>query len=226
MAGLACTRDHITKRLVGNYEEFNLAKPQIKSRLSKADIFYLKEIHDLIMHKVFLYTDYKYLREFLNEHLARIEEIILYGTKMIRGTTLGELFSTYLSILITYNQLFALFSEIPGKKLTEELKEILMRMNPPVNPFEIEMLVYKDIKQAGIIAEFLGFRQEELRRVIREYIGALEEATTLIKHYLRFLETRGGIEQYFDDKEHAFAEIIQAYGKEHIKTLRKIIETS
>ena len=34
-----------------------------------------------------------------------------------------------------------------------------MRMKT-VNLFEIEMLICKDIRQAGVIAEFLGFRQE------------------------------------------------------------------
>jgi hypothetical protein len=165
----------------GNYEEFNVTNPRPKLNLSGADRFYLEEVLNQINHKKNSYTDPNYLRSFLSEHLNNINSILQHSTKIISGTTLGELYETYINLLISYNQTYALLNEIPGKKLTEELERKLMKIKPVMNPFELEVMIPKDTKNAELVAEDLGLKEAELRQKIKNHIEIIEKACDLIE---------------------------------------------
>ncbi len=222
IAGLAYKISGRGSRNIGNYEEFSTIYPRPKLSLNKGDTFYLNEILDLINHKVSLYTDPNYLREYLLDHLTHIKSILRHSHRILSGTTLGELYETYIDLLIVHNQTYALLDEIPGKELTRELEEELTRIKPPMNPFELEIMIPTNVEQAELLAEDLGLRNVELQEKIRDYMDVMKKAHRLIeKRYLTVLEK---IRDFFDAKEHSFMEFIERNNLYHKKSLRKIIK--
>ena len=206
---------------VGNYEEYNVTNPRPKLNLSGADLFYLGEVLEQINHKENLYTDNNYLKSFLLEHLENINTILQRSTKIISGTTLGELYEAYINLLISYNQTYALLDEIPGKKLTEEIKRKLMEIKPVTNPFELEVMIPKDIKNAELLAEDLRLKDTELKKVINEHIEIVREAYKLInEEYLSILES---VSEYLDEKERIFLDFIKSSSNYHRESIEKAI---
>ena len=219
IAGLAYRR---SSRSVGNYEEFSTTNPRPKLNLNRGDIFYLNEILDLIVHKASLYTDPNYLRKYLTDHLMYVESILQHSRRIISGTTPGEPYETYVDLLITYNQTYALLDEIPGKKLTKELEKELTEIKPPMNPFELEIMIPTNVEQAELLAKDLGLQHTELRKMIKDYIDVVEKAYRLIKE--RYLTVLKEIRNYFDIKEHSLMEFIERNNTYHKKSLVKMIE--
>ncbi len=222
VTGLAYREYGRGSRRIGNYEEF--CATNLRSMLSlRRSAFYLEEILDLINHKVSLYTNSDYLREYLTEHLMYMESILRHSRRIVAGTTLGELYETYVDLLVAHSQTYALLDEIPGKKLTKELEKELAEIKPPANPFELEMMMPTNTKQAELLAKDLGLQRIELRKMIRDYIDVVEKARELIEVYLTMLTLRE-IKSYLDSKEYDFMEFIELNNEYHRKSLKKIME--
>jgi hypothetical protein len=167
-------------RNIGNYEEFSIVNPH-KQVIKESDLFYLREVQWQIDHKSRLYTDPDYLKNFLLDHLNDMNSVLQHSNRVISGTTLGELYETYINLLTVYNQTYALLDEIPGKKLVEKLMGKLMEIKPAMNPFELEVMIPKDLNNAELLAEDLGFKDTELRKAINEHVEIVREAYKLIK---------------------------------------------
>ena len=125
-------------RRVGNYEEYAVHQIRPKLQLSDSDRFYLNETLDIIIHKSKLYTSSDYLRKYLSDHLQYLQLIIEQSERIISGTTLGELYSSYIDLAIALTQTYSLMEEVPGKKLTEKIIFKLMEIEPPPNIFELD----------------------------------------------------------------------------------------
>jgi len=217
IAGLAFDR----KSGHGNYEEYNISNPRTKLNLNKGDIFHLSEVFNLIVHKASLYIDTDYLRKYTNDHLLYLNKILQESHEVVSGTTLGELYQTYISLLVTYNQTYAFLDEVPGKKLTRKLKEKLAEIKPPISPFELEVMIPIDTEYAHLIAKMLTFQNATLRKEIKEYIDVLKEAHKIIKE--KYLNILGNIEDYFDAKELDFLKFITHNSNYHKKIIKKLI---
>ncbi len=208
----------------GNYEEFWKSGPISKLDFSKGDEFYLDEMLALINHKISLYSDDDYLKKYLSDHLNYMHFTLMRGKRVLRGTTIGELYETYVDLLIMYNKTFALLGEIPGKKLTEELKEELIEVKSPTNPLELEMMVPVDAENAELLAEDIGLGRNNLRSQIRDYIAAMEQAFKLIKRGYLDIISLNEIKKHADEKEVEFIEFIKTNGTYHKRNLKKILE--
>lgn len=175
---------------IGNYEEFTVTGPKPKLHLSKNDEYYLNDVQRLIIHEARLYTNIHYLKNYFSEHLRRLGNILGQIEQVLSGTTLGELYEAYINAKIVYNQTFALLDQMPGKKLTRELvKKLEKEVNPPENPFELEMIIPYDIEQAEMIAIDLEFEKQELRSLLRDSARELEDTRRFIKEdYLKVID--------------------------------------
>jgi len=223
VAGLAYRRG---TRNVGNYEEYMVADPRPKSistrGLTRGDKFYLNEALELIIHKASLYTDPNYLRRYLLSHLTYMEQVLYHSRRVVSGTTLGELYCAYVDLMMIHNQSYALLDEVPGKKLTEKLEIKLMRIKPPINTFELEMLIPVNEKHGEMLAKDLGLGYESIYNLVKEYIDVVEKAYKLIKN--GYLAVLGEIKNYFDSKEQKFVEFIESNNVYHKNSLAKAIE--
>jgi len=221
MAGLAGSQGPGWR---GNYEEFTTVRPGAKSidRLSRYDAFYLEEVLRLITHKASLYTDPNYLRSYLTDHLVMLEAVLEHSRKVVSGTTLGELYRAYVDLLYAYNQTYALLDEIPGKKLTMELKDTLMKMSPPVDPFELEVMTPVKIDDAEVLAKDLELRATDLRESIMNYIGTIIKSRELLED--RYLPMLDSMDRYFDEKEWHFLRFVRENGRSHRNLLKKLID--
>jgi len=221
--GLACPPDS-----KGNYEEFTLVGPD-RRHLGWQDAFYLREIQRLVTHKQYLMTDSDFLRRYLENHKSWLEEVLWRAHKVISGTTLGELYKAYVDLLLAHNQMYALLDELPGKMLTEKLVDELASVGPPTDPFELEMMMPTDLKDAELLAEWLGFSPTELKKLLEEHISIVWESRALVKsRYLSELERIHPAEieriyEYFDGKERSFLHLVSKYGEDHITVLYKLL---
>jgi len=221
--GLACPPNG-----KGNYEEFTLVGPNRK-RLDWQDAFYLQEILKLITCKQNLITDPSFLREYLIGHQDWLEAVLQRAYKVIYGTTLGELYKAYVDLLLAHNQTYALLYELPGKMLTGKLVDELASVGPPTDPFELEMMMPTDLKDAELLAEWLGFSPTELKKLLEEHISIVWESRALVKsRYLSELERIHPAEieriyEYFDGKERSFLHLVSKYGEDHITVLYKLL---
>jgi len=208
----------------GNYEEFTTVRPGAKSinRLNRYDRFYLEEVLELITHKASLYTDPNYLRSYLTSHLVMLETVLEHSRKVASGTTLGELYEAYVDLLYAYNQTYALLDEIPGKKLTMELKDALIKTSPPVDPFELEVMVPVKADDAELLAKDLELRATDLRESIMNYIGAIIKSRELLKE--KYLPMSNQMDRYFDEKERRFVEFVRENSRSHRNLLKKLID--
>ncbi len=219
VVGLAYKRG---TRRIGNYEEYTITGLRPKFRLSNSDEFYLNEALELITHKALLYTNRNYLRKYLSDHLKYMEQVLQNSRRIASGTTLGELYSAYMDLVVAYNQTYALLDEVPGKKLTEEIEVKLMEVKLPINIFELEMIIPVDEKHSEILAKDLGLGYNELRKMIKEYIDNVKRAHKLIRsEYLSVLEE---ISNYFDSGEQKFIEFIKSNNEFHRNSLIKVIK--
>lgn len=224
IAGLAYRRGIGGSRGIGNYEEFTISNPRPRLNLGRGDVFYLSEVLNLVTHKASLYVNPNYLRKYLLDHLMRMESILHNSRRIISGTSLGELYETCVDLLVVYDQTYALLDEVPGKGLTREIEEELAKMKPPVNPFELELMIPIDRDQAELLAKDLGLQYAALRKMIREYIDVLESACRLIKE--RYLAKLERVRDYFDVKERSFMEFIERNNTRHRRSLERIIGTA
>ena len=53
-------------------------------------------------------------------HLKYMVQVIKNSRRVISGTTLGELYNSYIELEIALIKTYALLDEAPGKKLTEK----------------------------------------------------------------------------------------------------------
>jgi hypothetical protein len=126
--------------------------------------------------------------------------------------------------LTVYNQTYALLDEIPGKKLVEKLMGKLMEIKPAANPFELEVMIPKDLNNAELLAEDLGLKDTELRKAINEHVEIVREAYKLIKE--EYLPRLGSLSEYFDEKERIFLEFIRSNSEYHRENIEKAISWS
>jgi hypothetical protein len=198
MAGLS----NRSGRYKGNYEEFNKTGPYPRLYLSRNDLFYLNEIINLINHRVSLYTDIQYLRRYLSNHLVAMRSAINRGYRTLSGTTLGELYEAYIDLLVVHNQTYSMLEDIPGKRLTNKLKEELEKIKPPTNPFELEMMLPFTKEDSELLVEFLKLDEISLRKLLKQYINIIDFSYKLLKtSYLKSLEEIEEIKEYLDAKE-------------------------
>lgn len=203
----------------GNYEEF-VVRNGIKYSLSRRDRFYLNEVLDLVKHKASLYTDPKYLAQFVSDHQDLLEGLLHQGLRSNPGFLMRELYEKYIDLLTIYNQTFALLGEIPGKKVTEEIARDLVSMRPPTNPFELEMM-FIDPKYAEQVLEDLGLSENALKELIIESENAIRNASLSIRE--KYQPVIGKIEDYIDEKETVFLSFLKRNSKMHIENLKKTI---
>ncbi|GEM_PF-1275451 len=230
VSGLAYIWDFKGRGKIGNYEEYVVTQ-HIKSGLNKNDIFYLKELRELIKYKSTLYTDPNYLRKYLTTHLRHLEYILHYSKQAISGTPLGLLLKTYLKLSITYSQSLALLDEIPGKRITRKIQDKLFEILEPMDPFVIEMITPtimeetedQHIEEFEIIARELELKDRELREKILEFIRVIETIYELLgREYLRHIPY---IKDYFDDKEKDFYDIVKSYSYKYVEKIESLIRT-
>ncbi len=207
---------------IGNYEEFAARNPRPKLMLEPNDIFYLNEVIDLLRHKKGLYTEARYLREFIEKYLMRSAQLLQDANKIVSGTTLGELYEAYVSLLFTYNRVLSFLDEIPGKRLTGKLVAEIEGIRPSVSVFELEAMLPTDAESAELAAKDLGLSDPQLRKEIRNYIYALEKINKVIKD--KYVTVIDEIWKYFDEAEHRFVEFLEKNTEYHINTLSKIVK--
>jgi hypothetical protein len=209
---------------VGNYEEFDITNPKPKLNITGPDLFYLREVQEQMNHKKKLYTDPNYLKSFLLDHLNVMNFVLQHSNRVISGTSLGELYEIYINLLIIYNQTYALLDEMPGKKLIEKLIGKLMEIKPVTNPFELEVMIPKNLNNAELLAGDLMFKDAELRETINKHVEIVRKTYGLIKEeYLSRLEN---ISEYFDEKERIFLDFVRSNSKYHEENLEKVISWS
>jgi len=233
-SGLAYIWD-LKGRKIGNYEEYVVTRCT-KSGLNKGDIFYLKEVEELIRYKSKLYTDPSFLINYLDMHLRYLKYILHDSQQAISGTPLGLLLKTYLKLSITYSQFLALLDEIPGKRITWKIQNQLFEILEPMDPFIIEMITptitdeTKDqhikeleLKEFEMIAQELELNDKELRENILEFIKIIKTTDELLRRdYLRYISN---IKDYFDEKEKDFYIMIREYGSKHAEKLESLLRT-
>lgn len=209
---------------LGNYEEYYYKESEQKSNFSRGDRFYINEIYELILHKVKLYTDINYLRNYFSGHFEQLEDILQQIDRVVSGTTIGELFEVYVNFNVIHNQTFALLSQAPGKKLTQELIEKLEKeVKPPEDPLMLELIAPYDREQAEIIAKNLEFDKDELRSTLIDLKSKLRNTRRLIEErYLEKMSDKNDIEKYADDIELSFIEFIGNYYESHLNNLKRL----
>lgn len=105
--------------------------------------------------------------------------------------------------------------------LTRELVDILMEVSPPIDPFELEMMMSTDVKDAELLAKDLEFSSAELRDLIMDYIAIVEGSRRLIEEkYLPKLEE---MNRHLDDKERRFVRFVRESSEHHRGILRKLV---
>jgi len=208
-------------RRPGNYEEFYARWERPKYELSRSDGNYIREVLELITHKAHLYTDPLYLKEFLSTHVVRLKEILNHGERILSGTTLSELYETFVDLQLAYNQTCALLEDAPGKKITSDLLEELLSLKLPISPFELEATV-TDISFIDLLSHDPDFDEGKLRALIKEDLDVVRKAFNLIEErYARYADE---VKYYLDDNEIAFLEFLKKNNKAHVEKLKKAIK--
>jgi len=221
-AGLAISR----KLRRGNYEEYTIMAPREKVALHRRyDGYYLKEVLSLISHKNKLYTNVKYLQQFLDDHVNILNSVLRNSRRVLHSTPIKDLFFTYLDMLLVHDLTYALLDEIPGKKLTNSLIEELEKVKPPINIFELEMLLPTSGIDEKIITEELGLDAGILKDEISYFIHILEREVRICKIYLSKVIKweRFVIHEYFDDIEQEYVNFLKENFREHEKKLRRLL---
>ena len=203
----------------GNYEEF-MVHHGIKYNLSRRDKSYLKEVLDLVNHKASLYTDPKYLAQFVSDHRELLERLLQQELRNNPSFLMRELYEKYIDLQIMYDQTFALLDEIPGKKLTQGIMEKLVSNRPPRNPFELEMMII-DPKYIELVLEDLNLSEDSLKYLIEEGMDAIKNASISIR--AKYQPAIEKIENYMDEKETVFLKFLKKKNKIHVENLKKII---
>ena len=206
----------------GNYEQF-MESDGIKYNLSRQDKLYLNEVLDLICHKALLYTDRQYLAKYVFYHQQTLESLFHSEFSNKFNFSLRTLYEKYMNTAMIYSQTFAFLDEIPGKKVTEEIVEKLSSLKSPMSPFEIEIMSV-DPEYTEFVLEDLSLSENDLRSLIKEHVGAVENAFKLIKEIYQPAIKK--IESFFDDKEVVFTKYLNENNKTHINNLEKIIEST
>ena len=97
-----------------------------------------------------------------------------------------------------------------------------MRVKPPINTFELKMLMPVDKEHGEMLAKDLGLGCKDTRRTVKEYIDSIEKAYMLIRD--KYLTVLGEIRNYFDSKEQKFVEFIESNNIYHRNSIEKAIK--
>jgi len=205
----------------GNYEEY-MVDLALKHP-GCGDDLYFREMLNIIQHIRDNYTQPESVLRTIYYHIRRLRYMSAWGYKIATGTTLGELFTAYVNLLVANNRTYALLEDLPGRKLTQDLIRKLAEEIPPYNPFELEAISC-DEKHAEHVASLLELDKEKLRSLVLELSEKkiLKSIETLTS-YASVIEKRGikGLEPYFDEIEKSFMESLPVV-ETHISFLEKL----
>ncbi|MGB9734394.1 MAG: hypothetical protein ACPL2E_07375 [Conexivisphaera sp.] len=212
----------------GNYEEYAVSSRNRWRIFDCRDAFYVRELLELLQHKLNQVLESKYVARLLNKHVKYLQKT-LWGIKSnlehSRGESRGPLYAAYVSSLAARYMTLALAHDLPGTPEVVKLRERLEGWPPELGVFEVEAMTPWDEEDAGAMAESLGLNQDTLRReaeaegkALRSYMGALKDLRKAISREsweagLRRLE---GVEG-----EHW--ESVGRYGVEHRRALERLL---
>jgi len=177
----------------------------------------------IIKGKYYLYKSEEFPLEIVRGHIKLLEFLRGWGYGIAAGTTLGELFTAYVDLLVANNMTYALLEDLPGKNLTQDLIRKLAEDSPPYDPFELEAMIC-DEKHADHVASLLELDKEKLRSLVMELSEKkIPESIKTLTSYAGIIEERGieGLEPYFDEIEKSFMESLPVV-ETHISFLEKL----
>lgn len=208
----------------GNYEEY-WKNSGTKRRLSSTDGYYLQEVLDLITYKASLYTSSQFLNQNIEEHKHSLQNLLNMVGDITGNFKTGFpdsfLYDTYVRSLELYNQTFALFSEMPGKTITNEIINDLISESPPKNPFEIDMMTL-DTEYYDVTNEIPEFA-EELPELLEKKIYSIRKALELITE--KYQPAIENINNYFDEKELLLINYIEEHNEKQVYNIERMLNS-
>jgi len=216
LAGLA----YYSRHNLGNYEEFYLSPVKLHppQHLPRHK-YYLDEAYHIVEDVNNLYSDKQFLRKYVNTHLTEFQNLLETIEKVVKGTTKAQLFQSYVELQAIYLQVLSFISDLPGKKFTSKIIEVVTNEVKPPSPLEVEVMLTDDEKDAEEIADLLNLSEGRLRDECMRYLNIIRRTLNSMKGY-----PIDNIERYYDDIENKFNIFLRENGNTHLTLLKELNE--